>query len=449
MAELNEQNYFLKLLGLTISNSLNIPFYSQRWSGDVEKKVKTPEDLRLLPLITKEELIPHMEDPRSFPQSPDVSLVYHTSGTTGKPFYRFRTREEVQFFHDFLNAEKETRAKKPGSETGLKPVILTEGSFAHGGRLPIDHGGLSIHSTADKAGLSNTIEILTREFKIPGYTPGVKAIVCSVNFAIQTAMALYDKGIDPKSIGVEVIHTKGNFCTARNSRYIEESWGTIHFDYFSLSEIMASAPCCRSCGNYSFKPTVIAEFLDPVTREPVKEGLAVLVLTELFPYVRYHPLVRYWTDDLVWLSPAQGCCGKQPFMPKGRLKCAIKDTFVSPGKILVTDCEIYEAMQEIPEVVFSASDEWVWLIRTYGMALRGLPRLNLELVKKQRDVVDLVIKFECCYSPLYYQDEAKGVERRLKKKLLEISHCLREAVASKKYRLILRAVPRIENPYGL
>ncbi|GEM_PF-3130645 len=448
MESIDETNYYDRLLALTISNALQIPFYRKRWPSKVEENIKTVDDLHLLPIITKKEFKLHIDLTDSFPQSPDVALINHTSGTTGELFYRYRTTEETEFLNAFFEEDRKQRMAKMGIDTRpiLKPIILMESDPHHGASSSqIQQNGIQITSASDILGTGHTLDILKKKFNIPGYSPKVNVIIGSGSYLIHIALSLLHEGINPRDIGIQAMHTKGGFLTEYAKNFISECWGAPIFDYFSLSEVFASAPSCLKCKKYSFKPTVIVEFLDPFTQKPIQEGLAALVLTELYPYVRHHPLIRYWTDDLVWLAPDSGCCGKQSFIPKGRLKCVIKDTGTSPERILLTDYEVYEAMEKIPGILFEESDELKWVHDLFGRVLSGTPILSIELDKKDPNRTDIVIKFKCTFSPYYYRDEALAVEQKLEKNLMEISHCLREAISTKKYRLVTKAVPVVKN----
>ena len=441
---INEQNYFEKLLRLTVANASKIPFYSQRWPANVEEIVNTPEDLKLLPIITKQELQTHLRD--GFPQAEDVVAIHHTYGTTGELFYRYRTQEEGRFFNTFLQEEKKIKQKKSTSKPGLKPIFLMEGDAYHGTGLPVSPEGLALHVAPDRYGAEHALDILKKEFNIPGYSAKVNIIKGTAAFILQTTLQLMDEGIEPKSIGVSSLHTVGGFLSSKTRKFLETSWGAPLIDYFSLSEILGTAPSCQICKKYRFKPTVIVEFLDPFSREPVKEGLAALVLTELFPYISHHPFIRYWSDDLVWVAPGNCPCGDITFSPKGRLKSAVKDPASPEGKILLTSSEILEAAEETPEVVFNEKDEWKWVSQRLGLVIRSSPRISLNLDNTPPKKKNLMMKFECSFSPHFYFDEAKEAENKLKMRLLEKSPCLRDAIASKNYQLTVQAVPFIENP---
>jgi hypothetical protein len=108
------------------------------------------------------------------------------------------------------------------------------------------------------------------------------------------------RGVDTRSFGVRHLEGYGSFHATNWRDRLVRSWGASYQDLFGLSEVkMSTARQCPLCNAYHFLLPIVAEIVDPMTRQPVTDGTGVLVLSELRPYAQLQVLLRYWTDDLV------------------------------------------------------------------------------------------------------------------------------------------------------
>lgn len=442
---LTEHNYYDQLLGLTISNALKIPFYRERWPLNVAQDIHSIGDLKHLPLLTKEEFQANVES--RFPQSGKVALIHHSSGTTSSELlYRYRSQEEINFLSTFYGRELEMAGKDHISNSD-RPIILVQQSDYHGNGIPLPTDSLVIRVAFDKQGLSHALDVIQRQFAIVGYSPMVEAIVGASEFVMMLTLALMKASLNPRELGIRSIHIISGFSSSKQRHFLHSAWNCPIVDTYSLSEVFGSAPSCSVCGRYNFRPTVLAEYLDPFSKTPVDEGIATLALTELYPFISYHPLIRYWTDDLVSVESSRcvACKSSKTFLPKGRLKHSLVDSETQPEKLLVAEFEYIDALAETPEIVYTASLGYRWLSDELDAVLMGNPRASLNLIRRSSTIKKIVLKFECVYSPVVYQEDARRVEGRLEERLLSKSPSLRGAIASGRYEFVVEACSRLRD----
>ncbi|WP_375500155.1 hypothetical protein [uncultured Nostoc sp.] len=442
MLQIDKNNYYQKLLTLTLSNASNIPLYSKQWTTNIAQKVQNQEDLRLLPLILREVYQSYMESNSNQPES--VKVVHHTRGTTGKLLYRYRTNEELQFLSEFFIKLQESSIDQGISR---KRIILNQTDGHHGTSIPIPTGNLVINLSNDYWGILHFMDMVQKQFDIAGCEPKASIISGFNLFIVLCTLALIKNGINPKDTDVKLIFS-GGFLSSASRKFMKDTWEATLIDNFSLSEVFGSAPLCPICERYSFEPTVIAEFLDPFSKEPVENGLAVLVLTELYPFVRYHPLVRYWTDDLVWVEKSTCACRHQVFWPKGRFCHALLDSTLKPETILLTSLELFEALEETPEIVWTPPHPYEWITQMFGSIPRGKPHVSLFLELEDRGKKRIVLNFEYPFSISFHHDNVKKVEAELAQRLLRHSPSLQKATTQGEYELIVNACQKLNENLG-
>lgn len=112
---------------------------------------------------------------------------------------------------------------------------------------------------------------------------------------------------------------------------IEERWGARCFDGYGCLEFQPIAwECEAQAGGHLCEDFAYAEVLDPVTTEPVPHGEAgVLVLTHLDKEA--HPLVRWWTGDVVVRDRSSCACGRTHARLPGGVQGRADDMLVIRG----------------------------------------------------------------------------------------------------------------------
>jgi phenylacetate-CoA ligase len=112
---------------------------------------------------------------------------------------------------------------------------------------------------------------------------------------------------------------------------IEERWGARCHDGYGCLEFQPIAwECAAQAGGHLCEDFAYAEVVDPDTHEPVSNGSpGVLVLTHLDKQA--HPLVRWWTGDIVVLDRSPCACGRTHARLAGGVRGRADDMLVIRG----------------------------------------------------------------------------------------------------------------------
>jgi hypothetical protein len=326
-----------QLLPPTLANAVRIPFYREHWRGIDVAAVAAAGALEELPCVDRAAAARYSQ---TFECSNVPLRVTHTSGTTGAPLIRVRSEEEVRFVAEFM-----ARPSVP-DDAGEHPLSLLVETHDHGVGVPIPTENVVLRADGrDPAAPAEVTAMLARRYDIAGMTPHVAALGCVLPFLRALTAHLAHVGIDPKTFGLTAITTTGDHLPARTARELEAAWGCPVANRYSVSEVLGGATRCRHCGRLTFDPTVVAEVVDRDTRRPVAEGVGLLCLTELYPFTRLQPLIRYLPGDLV--EVLREGCGARPG-PTFRFLGRDRDALFGPHGLAVFATELADALEAIP-----------------------------------------------------------------------------------------------------
>ena len=311
---------FQKLLAEVL---LRNPFWTSKYraAGIEAGDVRTMEDFRRFPFVTKAELV---EDQTAHPPYGtnltyplvEYSRLHQTSGTTtGQPMRWLDTPASwnwlmhcwAEIFR-LIELAPEDRLAFPFS---FGPFIGFWAAFEGANRL----GNLCLSG----GGMSSQARLRLIEDN------QATIVCCTPTYALRLAEVATEEGFDLASDSVQglvVAGEPGGSIPATRSR-IETAWGARVYDHWGMTELGAIAvePHDRRGGLTVLESEVIAEILDPQTSEPVEPGRdGELVITNLGRWGS--PLIRYRTGDLVraatdaspsgrtWLHLAGGILGR-------------------------------------------------------------------------------------------------------------------------------------------
>jgi phenylacetate-CoA ligase len=120
-------------------------------------------------------------------------------------------------------------------------------------------------------------------------------------------------GMDFRDSGLKRISTGGTMVSDDLKQRVLETWGIPLSEGYGLTEALTvvAGECGQSDRMHFTDMSGYAEVLDPETEEPVPAGQpGVMTVTTFYPDRELMPLLRYWTDDLVIMSPDRICaCG--------------------------------------------------------------------------------------------------------------------------------------------
>ena len=271
--------------------------------------IQSLDDLRKLPLTTKQELVdsqaqqPPYGANLSYP-STSYARLHQTSGTTGRPMRWLDTADSWNWIMEcwrqiylLAGLTKEDRLFFPFS---FGPFIGFWAAFEGAARLGnfvIAGGGMST-SIRLQAMIENEATV----------------VCCTPTYAMRMAEVAAAEGIDLQESSVRMLIVAGEpggAIPATRSR-IETAWDARVIDHWGMTEIasLGIESEDRPGGMYLLETEMIAEIVDPETMEPVQPGeVGELLITNLGRMGS--PLIRYRTRDLVQASTDIDPSGRQ------------------------------------------------------------------------------------------------------------------------------------------
>jgi phenylacetate-CoA ligase len=300
--ELSEEDNFAKLKGLLKRVVEGSPFYQKKFreaNVDIEK-IRSLEDLKLLPFTHKEEL--RDAYPLGLQAVPDSAIVriHSSSGTTGKPVIIPYTRKDVDVW-----AELMMRCYMLAGLTNQDRIQITPGYGLWTAGIGFQLGAERLGAMAIPTGPGNTekqLEMLT-DLK-------TTALASTSSYALLLAEEIEKRGLkDRINLRVGVIGSERWSEKMRNR--IETELGIETFDIYGLTEIYGpgiALDCSLHEGMHYWSDHLLFEIIDPITGEQLPEGtLGELVITTLTK--EGAPLIRYRTRDLTRIIPGICKCG--------------------------------------------------------------------------------------------------------------------------------------------
>lgn len=324
-------------------------FYNTKFdeAGVSIDDIQTLDDLRKLPLTTKQELVDSQtEQPPyganlTYP-STAYARLHQTSGTTGRPMRWMDTKQSWDWIMEcwrqiylLAGLQSYDRLFFPFS---FGPFIGFWAAFEGATRL----GNFVIAG----GGMSTTIRLnamIENEATV---------VCCTPTYALRMAEVAAQEGIDLKESSVRMIIVAGEpggAIPATRSR-IESAWDARVIDHWGMTEIasLGTESEDRDGGMYLLETELIAEIVHPETLEPVPAGeVGELLITNLGRLGS--PLIRYRTRDLVKASTDPDPTGRQLlWLPGGIL--GRSDDMVTVRGNNVFPSSVEAVLREIDEI---------------------------------------------------------------------------------------------------
>lgn len=275
-------------------------FYHEKWqeSGFYPERLKTLEDIRYIPRLTKEEIRESQEKNPPYgmmcvPGRGPIIRIGMTSGTTGKPVLIPFTEED--YFGTFCEGHvrsawaagvrKEDRVHVAYGFTPFMGLASSYDSCEHLiGSLVVPGG------TWDSSLRLTMIEKLE-----------ITVLMGTPTYLLHLASVAEEHGVDPRKLGVRVICTAGEpgaMSAPNTGLRLEKAWGSKIYDYCGTQETNCIAWLCEEGTGHLNEDLLYFEVLDPETNEPVEPGApGKLVITDLVQ--KTHPCIRFETGDMV------------------------------------------------------------------------------------------------------------------------------------------------------
>lgn len=345
----------------------NSPFYRKMYqqAGLSIETLRTIEDVRKVPIITKENFREGQMDEDPFPYGellavpPEEITEYHqTTGTTGKPVRFGDTWPDWEKYVENWAMMMYSRGLRRSDRVYIPfPYHLFIAFW--GGHYGVEKLGAEV-----VPGGQTSTEQRVREMKELRCT----AMMCTPTYALRMAEIATKIGIDPK----REIPIKRIFCSGEpgasvpaTKKRIEEAWNAKVYDHCGATEAPLWAfECEAQMGLHLNEPNYLIEILDPLTFEPVPPGeIGTVVVTNLIRFAM--PSIRFDLKDLTKFSTSQTPC------PCGRTWRKIdggiigrRDDITKIRGVLFSPTSVEQVVRDIPklgdefEIVVTREDEY-------------------------------------------------------------------------------------------
>lgn len=282
----------------------NVAFYRKRFDelGIVPEDIQSLDDLRQLPLTTKEDLR------RGYPYDMlavplrEVVRLHSSSWAAGRPTVCAFTRNDLRHW-----AESVARLLGAGGVTrdDVVQIVFSSGMLTN---------ALGFHAGAERLGASvipvsaDGIEqqlAIMQDFK-------TTAIVSTASGAAYLAEMIAERKLDIRRLSLRVGLFGAEPWSETLRAQVEERLAITALDCYNLSEVGGpgvAGECAAKCGLHLAEDHFLAEIVDPHTGKPLPEGEeGELVLTTLTREAL--PLLRFRTHDLTRLITGTCECGR-------------------------------------------------------------------------------------------------------------------------------------------
>lgn len=308
----------------------------------------TPDDIRsladfsrLVPFITKDDIRAHREatgDPFGGVLCIDKSelrSITGTSGTTGDPTLISR--------RDLKSPLMESGFSRSFWDLGLRPGeygIVINTTMRGSPMSPLrDFGMIPVTFDHDPAEIPRLVELIRTYRPTLMLCLSTPLLIGLEQFEAESGLDLAEVFGPFKAIlwGGEPLGPRGQGLTER--------WRMNIFNIVSLGDSTIAIEAANHTGAYAWEDEVFVEHLDPQTLLPAADGaLGELIVTPLQNTV--DPLIRYRSEDLVWLTRAP--------CPSGRTHLRYKVEGRASDQIVIGDRSflprsIWPAIEAIPE----------------------------------------------------------------------------------------------------
>lgn len=296
---------------------------------------------RLVPFITKDDIRDYRSEtgdpfggilcvPRS-----ELRSITGSSGTTGDPTFLARK--------DLHGPQTDSRFDRSFWDLGIRPgdyAVTTNPTIRGSTIAPLLHFGLTPicfdHTPTEIGRLVETCRTYRPTLIMALSTPLLMGLE---QFEIDTQIDLAEVFSSCKAViwGGEPLGPRG--------RSLTERWGMNVYEVLSLGDATITLGSANHSGAYAWEDEVFVEHIDPDTGLPAEDGtFGELVATPLQNFV--DPLIRFRSEDLVWLTREKSESGRTHarFKVQGRAG----DQIVVAGKQLLP-ISIWPTIESQPE----------------------------------------------------------------------------------------------------
>ncbi len=306
------------------------PFYRKRFdeAGFNPRRVQSPEDLQIIPVLTKKEIQNHLDSLKAGNLSKKDLLPDKTGGSTGSPLNFFVNQD--RYFS--RNAAALRHDRWTGWDIGDRSAYL----WGHREDLSAVQGVKAAlrNSLIDRRIFLDTSSITVE--KLGKFTKQLRSFKPKIFVAYANAMYLYARYLSETGVKKywrpSAIITSAELLESYQRELIEQVFECKVFDRYGCREmgIIASECDCHEGLHVSAESVLVETVISNRSSKPGQAGR--IVITDLLNYAT--PFIRYQIQDIGGLLERKCTCGRGlPLMSivGGR----VTDFLVTPdGKII-------------------------------------------------------------------------------------------------------------------
>lgn len=314
-------------------------YFGRRLKEAGVTEVRTPADFAALPFSEKQDLRDCYPLGLAAVPEREIVRIHSSSGTTGTPVIIPYTAKDVDDW-----AEQFRRCYEMAGVTADDRVQITPGYGLWTAGIGFQAGAERLGAMCVPMGPGNTEKQL--QFMVD---MGTTVLGATSSYALLLAEEIERRGIrDQIRLRKGIIGSErwGEKMRAR----IKGELGIQIYDIYGLTEIYGPGigiSCDEECGMHYWDDYIYIEIVDPVTGEPVPDGVfGEIVITTLVK--EGAPLIRFRTHDISRILPGQCPCGS-PF-PRIDAIGGRSDDMMKIKGVNVFPRQIEEILQEFPQL---------------------------------------------------------------------------------------------------
>ena len=285
------------------------------------------EEFIKIPFTFKKELRDTSVEERSTTTPENIYGVFSSSGTTGQKTFYIYNKEDKKVHEKFVRSFYEELDVEASDIGGVMAPVDT-GVMAHTMMWQFTTMGAG-YVNCPVPSPENIVDTIS---KVP-----VTIVATRPSIATNIVYNPVIKKIAHES-KVNKLLMGGGFLSSERRKILEDAWGAECYNMFGMSEMFGpmAGECKQKNGLHYLDEYLMIEIIDPKTHMPVSDGeIGVAVYTTLWD--KGFPLLRYWTDDLMYITHEKCKCGRD--LPRlfylGRLNDSfeIGNSYVFPENV--------------------------------------------------------------------------------------------------------------------
>lgn len=274
------------------------PYYQEAYASlPFAIKSLTLDTLHQIPPTNKAALLARQGDFVTTTSRP--SLATRTTGTTGKPLEIWLSRYEMDLW----------------SALGSLSLLLRSGALRHScvqinyslrGTMALQLEVRQIQLMGARVQAQGIIPVeMSLDALLEGGAQAPTVLLANPSYLAELVRAARRRGLTRSDFHLSDIFTGGEILSQAVSQAVEETFGAVIQESYSMTEIApVTGLICQQGHIHPDISTGFVEVIHPETGEPAAPGeLGTLVVTPYYPYRECMPLFRYDTRDVVRRLP--------------------------------------------------------------------------------------------------------------------------------------------------